>query len=136
MVGFLLLSHGDLSKGILSTCDCIIGIPEKTKTITLAIEDNISQFETQIKEAIDELDDGDGVLVMVDVLGGTPCNQCSALLKDKKIELLTGMNFPMIVAAYECRMQGNDLQTIKNYCVKWAKEGIVSVREKLHLESL
>lgn len=134
MVGFLLLSHGDLSKGMLSTCSCIMGIPEKTKINTLAIEDDITKFEAQINEAIDELDDGDGVLVMVDVLGGTPCNLCSVLLKDKKIELLTGLNFPMIVAAYECRMQGNDLQTIKDYCLKWAKEGVVSVRERLHLE--
>lgn len=136
MVGFLLLSHGDLSKGILSTCSCIIGIPEKTKSITLAIEDDIAKFEKQIAEAVDELNDGDGVLVMVDVLGGTPCNQCSALLKEKKIELLTGLNFPMIVAAYESRMQGNDLQTIKDYCMKWAKEGVVSLREKLHLDPL
>ncbi len=136
MVGFLLLSHGDLSKGILSTCNCIIGIPEKTKALTLAIEDDITKFENQIAETIDELDDGDGVLVMVDVLGGTPCNQSSALLRDKKIELLTGLNFPMIVAAYECRMQGNDLQTIKDYCIKWAKEGVVSMRERLHLDPL
>lgn len=136
MVGFLLLSHGDLSIGVLSACDCIMGVPEKTMAITLAIEDDITKFHEQLVETINELDDGDGVLVMVDVLGGTPCNQCSILLKEKKIEILTGLNFPMIVAAYESRIQGNNLQEIKKYCMNWAKEGVISVRERLHLKPL
>lgn len=134
MVGFLLLSHGDLSNGLLSTCECILGIPDKTAALSLAIEDNIDIFERKIREMIHELDDGDGVLVMTDVFGGTPCNKCSLMLKDENIELLTGLNFPMIAAAYEKRMTGSCLKEIRDYCLTWAKDGIISMRERLNLE--
>ena len=133
MVGFLLMSHGDLSKGIIDTCGCIIGHPDKTEYLTLAIEDDISVFEKNMNRIIDELDDGDGVLVMVDVLGGTPCNKASMQLKNKKIEIIAGINFPMVLAAYEARMQGKNLYEIKDHCLSWARKVIVSVREQLNL---
>lgn len=133
MVGFLLMSHGELSKGVMSTFNCIMCSPEKIEALTLNIEDDISVFEQNVVQRIDELDDGDGVLIMVDLLGGTPCNKSSLLLKNKNIEIVTGLNFPMLTAAYECRMEGNNLPTIKNYCVRCAKEGIVSMKEHLNL---
>ena len=133
MVGFLLMSHGDLSEGLISTLKCIVGVPEKIEALTLAIEDDISLFEEKIAERIEMLDDGDGVLVMVDMLGGTPSNKSAMFLRDKNIELLTGMNFPMLMGAYESRMGGNDLLAIRDYSMQSAKEGILSVREHLKI---
>lgn len=134
MVGILLMSHGDLSQGVISSYKTIIGEPEKIEVLTLHIEDNTDEFEQKMISKIDELDDGDGVLVMVDLLGGTPCNKSAMQLRDKNIEVLTGLNFPMLVCAYEKRLNGGNLQEIKDYCLQGSKDGIVSLREHFHLD--
>lgn len=129
MIGFLLMSHGDLAKGILSTAKCIMDAQEKTEVLTLRIEDDIGAFEQCVHQKVKTLNDGDGVLVMVDLLGGSPCNKASLLLKDKSVELVTGLNFPMFAAACEARAEGKDLRQIVQECLLLGRDGIVSMRE-------
>lgn len=129
MIGILLMSHGDLANGIVSTANCILEAQDNVEVLTLGIEDDIDTFASQMIEKIDQLDSGDGVLVMVDLMGGSPCNKSSMQLREKKIELITGVNFPMYVAACEARDEGLNLDEIKESCVQAGKDGIVSMRD-------
>ena len=133
MTGILLLSHGGLSKGIMETFECIMGSTEKIIALTLSIDDDTDAFGEEISKSIDSLDEGDGVLVLVDILGGTPSNKSALLLKGKNIEVIAGLNFPMLIAAEEARLSGKSLKEIKEHCLKCGNEGIVSLREYLGL---
>lgn len=129
MVGFLLMSHGALAQGILSTANCILDTQDKTEALTLHLEDDIGAFEQYMREKIQEMNDGDGVLIMVDLLGGSPCNKASLVLQDKSVELVTGLNFPMFSAACEARAEGKNLQQIMQECLEFGRNGIISMRE-------
>lgn len=129
MIGILLMSHGDLAKGVISTANCILGAQQNVDVLTLGIEDDIDTFVSQMTEKIDRLDSGDGVLVMVDLIGGSPCNNGSMQLRERKIELITGLNFPMYVAACEARDEGLTLEEIKVSCLQAGKDGIISMRD-------
>lgn len=129
MVGFLLMSHGELAKGILSTANCILDVQEKTEVLTLDIDDDIGEFESAMREKLEALNDGDGVLVMVDLMGGSPCNKASLMLRDGSVELVTGLNFPMFSAACEARAEGKNLQEILEDCLQFGRDGIISMRE-------
>ena len=74
MTGILIATHGDFAAGILSAVELIAGKQEKVETIGLHHEDGIEEFEERVNKALDDLDEGDGVLVFVDILGGTPSN--------------------------------------------------------------
>ena len=74
-----------------------------------------------------DLDDGSGVLVLVDVLGGSPFNTAACQLRQKHIESVTGLNFPMLLAALEGR-ETAALTELKGTCAQAARDGVVDVR--------
>lgn len=129
MIGLLVLSHGNLCTGLLHTAKTIAGFDEKMEAIALQAEDNIEEYAVKMEKAIKELDDGDGVLVMVDLLGGTPFNKSTVLYKQYNIEVVTGVSIPMLFAAIEGRMMGKSLKELSGYCTESAREGIKSLSE-------
>lgn len=84
MIGILIATHGDFASGLLSAVELIAGKQEKVGTIGLHHEDGIEEFEQKVNNMLDDLDDGDGVLVFVDILGGTPSNVIFRSLSRKK----------------------------------------------------
>lgn len=132
MIGILLMSHGDLSKGVLNSLECIMGKRENIKALTLGIHDDISEFENKMNEAIEQLGK-EGVLIMVDVLGGTPSNKACRALKNENVEILTGLNLPMVMQAIESREYITNLNELKENVKNAALDSIADLREKLGL---
>lgn len=133
MVGILLMSHGELAKGVLNTLECIFGANENITVLTLAADDDITKFEEDMNQAITELNTGEGVLVLVDVLGGTPSNKSAQKLREKDVEVLTGLNLPMLLAAVEARMHNMNLNDMKKHTIECAQQSIISLREHFDL---
>lgn len=124
MIGLLLASHGELCKGIENSLNLVMGEQENVITLPLYSDSNIDEYSMELERKIDELNDGDGVIVMVDLLGGSPCNRVSRLVQSKKIKVLTGMNLPMVFSFVEARLQGMNLDDAAAHCLKFSKEGI------------
>ena len=103
MVGILIVSHGDFAAGLLNAVELIAGRQEKVTTIGLHHEDGVEEFESKVNQALKELDEGDGVLAFVDILGGTPSNVIFRSLAKKKFEAIAGMNMAMVVQAVMMR---------------------------------
>lgn len=103
MVGILIATHGDFAQGLLSAVELIAGKQEKVGTIGLHHEDGIEGFEKQVNEMLDDLDDGDGVIAFVDILGGTPSNVIFRSLGRKKFKAIAGVNMAMVVQAVMMR---------------------------------
>lgn len=103
MIGILIATHGDFASGLLSAVELIAGKQEKVGTIGLHHEDGIEEFEQKVNNMLDDLDDGDGVLVFVDILGGTPSNVIFRSLSRKKFKAIAGVNMAMVVQAVMMR---------------------------------
>ncbi len=103
MVGILIATHGDFAAGLLSAVELIAGKQEKVETIGLHHEDGIEEFEEKVNQALDTLDEGDGVIAFVDILGGTPSNVIFRSLARKKFKAIAGVNMAMVVQAVMMR---------------------------------
>jgi PTS system mannose-specific IIA component len=90
MIGVLLITHGTIGEALLSSAGQILGAPPaRTAAIGVALE--------RASAAAARLDAGDGVLVLTDMFGATPCNVAGRLLQDGRIEGVSGLSLPMLV---------------------------------------
>lgn len=130
MVGILLMSHGKMAEGMLDSSKLFFGddIPQ-VKALCLMASDNPEDFDERIKEAIAEIDDGQGVIAMCDLLGGTPCNRSAMVLNDR-VQVITGMNFSILLELLGKRMTVNDISELNiGELIQVGKDGIISLNE-------
>jgi PTS system ascorbate-specific IIA component len=104
MIGILIISHGDLGGSLIHCANHVMG--EKSQYLThlsITIHDDPDVVVPRAQELVKELDRGDGVLVLSDICGATPCNIASRLISPGKVECLAGVNLPMLVRALTYR---------------------------------
>lgn len=97
MIGTLILSHGRLADELLTAGDTIAGGLEGFEAVSLDWSENYDQAQSKIRECLDRLDQGDGVLILTDMFGGTPCNIALTFMQPGRVEIVTGVNLPMVV---------------------------------------
>lgn len=97
MIGTLIVSHGHLADELLTAAQTITGELEGFGAVSLDWNDGFEQAQARIKNALEQLDQGDGVLVLTDLFGGTPCNVALTFLEPGRVEIVTGVNLPMVV---------------------------------------
>jgi len=111
MKGIVLTSHGPMAQGVLETSKLFFG--EQKQLVSRCLEANMNpeEFDNTLKEAIKEVDEGDGVIVMCDLLFGSPCNSMMRILAEDpandKISVLTGLNLAMLLQALATREGSN-----------------------------
>lgn len=128
MIGVLLMSHGQMAEGLLDTCKLFFGddIPQ-IKALCLQACDSPEEFDERIREAINELDDGHGVIGFCDLLGGTPCNRSFYVLNDR-FQVVTGMNMPVVMELLGSRLSTEDVAEIDiNALLETGKTGMTSL---------
>lgn len=130
MRGILLLSHGTLCQGILSAMEVIGCDTRKIQAVPLYMETELEEYAGNLSAAIDSLDDGSGVLVVVDLVGGTPFNRACMLYETKNIRIIAGMNLPMCIVAAESRDCGS-LDELVQTCLEGGRDGVVDVKSFL-----
>jgi PTS system mannose-specific IIA component len=103
MVGLLIISHCDLGAEMLSAAELIVGRLEAADAISITQTTDSEEVLKAISKKIKALDSGKGVLVLTDMFGGTPSNLSLSFLKEERVEVLTGVNLPMVVAVTQDR---------------------------------
>jgi PTS system mannose-specific IIA component len=97
MIGIVLVSHGQLASEILRAAEIIVGKIENTVTVDIHPKMGMEEIHTSVEAAIRTVEAGDGVLLLIDMFGGTPSNIGLSFLATHNVEVLTGMNLPMMV---------------------------------------
>lgn len=106
MIGILLVTHGNLGNELLSTAKAIIDEEiENAKTFSIGWNDHMADITQKMSHVLRDLDNGDGVLVLTDMFGGTPSNVSFSFYGEKKIEVITGVNLPMLIKLFNHRNQ-------------------------------
>ncbi len=98
MIGLLIISHCDLGKEFLNAAELILGRLEASDYVSITQTTESSEMLREISRKITSLNSGRGVLVLTDMFGGTPSNLSLSFLKEEKVEVLTGVNLPMVIA--------------------------------------
>lgn len=131
MVGIIVMTHGKFSSELVKSCELIAGPAEKVATLTLNRDDNIESLNEKFVKKLEELDDGDGVLVLADLLGGSPSNVASLNLKKGcKYHAITGVNLPMLLEAIVNR-DNSSLEDLVSLCMEAGTSGIKHINEIL-----
>jgi PTS system mannose-specific IIA component len=128
MVGILIVSHGRLADALISSVQSLVGNLEKIKGIPIWSKDREDEVKDRIQKEMAEVDDGDGVVILTDILGGTPTNLSLSFLEDEKIEVVTGVNIPMLLTLASCR-KGRSLREIGSLVKKSGRRGIILAKE-------
>ncbi len=105
MVGLVVAAHGHLADELVHTAEQIVGELPAVRTCSIETGASPESIRTTMMEAVTQLDRGDGVIVLADLFGGTPCNQSLTLCDQCKLEVVTGVNLPMLLKANSLRRE-------------------------------
>ncbi|MDD2319320.1 MAG: PTS sugar transporter [Geobacteraceae bacterium] len=96
MVGLIVVAHAGLARELLAAAEMIVGPIERAEAIGIASGDSVEMIRDSVAGAIEKVSET-GVIIMVDMFGGTPSNMSISFLKDDEIEVITGVNLPMVI---------------------------------------
>ncbi len=99
MIGVILITHGGLAEALLMTTKEIVGDIGDIRVLSIDTSDDEDKIRDILSDNIKEMDKGDGVIILTDMFGGTPSNISLSFLSDDKVEVLTGVNLPMLIKA-------------------------------------
>jgi len=114
MVGTLILTHGGLARELLAAAQIIAGPPAAIEALSLDWHDSFDGAREKVAAALGRLDQGDGVLVLTDMYGGTPSNVAMTFFTPGRVEVLAGVNLPMVLRL-NCRPRGGDLAAVAHW---------------------
>ena len=106
MIGLLIVTHYGIGLEFARALQLILGELEQFQALGLDPDDSPNSMLRRVEKAMREVDGGDGVLIFVDMFGGTPTNVCLSLLEKGRIEVVTGVNLPMLVKVAGSREHG------------------------------
>ncbi len=123
MIGLLVVSHGRLGEEIVEAARRIVRRPAGMQAISVAWDDDVKESSTRIEEAIESLDSGSGIIIATDMLGGTPSNVAMAFLEPGRVEVVTGVNLPMVIK-FNNLPEGTDLASAARLLTEKGKSHI------------
>jgi PTS system mannose-specific IIA component len=97
MIGLVLVTHGRLAEEFVVAMEHVVGQQERIAPICIGPEDDMESRRADIAEAIGRVDEGQGVIVLSDLFGGTPSNLAISLMEAGRIEVIAGINLPMLI---------------------------------------
>ncbi|MCG8596851.1 MAG: PTS sugar transporter subunit IIA [Kiloniellales bacterium] len=97
MIGLVLVTHGGLAREFLAAVEHVVGPQERVAVVCIGPDDDIEERREQIIDGVAQVDEGDGVVVVTDMFGGTPSNLAISVLDQGHVEVIAGMNLPMLI---------------------------------------
>lgn len=96
-IALLLMTHGNLGKAAIESAELIVGKQENFDTISIFAVDEVNNLKQDMLNKVSRLDTGKGLIVLTDIIGGTPINLASYLLEDEHTVLVSGLNLPILI---------------------------------------
>ena len=112
MIGLVLVTHGQLATEFRVAMEHVVGPQKAIETICIGPEDDMELRRADIAAAVARVDDGAGVILLTDLIGGTPSNLAISLLKAGEIEVIAGVNLPMLIRLESARKSMNIVEAV------------------------
>jgi mannose PTS system EIIA component len=107
MIGLVLVTHGKLAEEFRHAMEHVVGPQKLIETVCIGPDDDMDQRRTDILESVRRADDGNGVIILTDMFGGTPSNLAISIMSADKVEVIAGVNLPMLVKLAGVRGDNN-----------------------------
>lgn len=132
MIGILVVTHGQLARELVTAAEMIVGEIPNVAPVSIGWHDDPDDAQKEIREGIERVETGDGTVVLTDMFGGTPSNLSLALLEKGRVEVVTGVNLPMLIKLVNLRSaEGLDLEKAARQVSAQGKESICIASELL-----
>lgn len=103
MIGLILVTHGKLADEFVNAMQHVVGRQEAVATVCIGPNDDMEARRQEIAAAVEAVDSGAGVIILTDLFGGTPSNLAISLMKQGKVEVIAGINLPMLIRLAKAR---------------------------------
>ncbi|MFL0252639.1 PTS sugar transporter subunit IIA [Clostridium neuense] len=127
MIGIIAISHGPYAKSLIQSVEMVYGKQEKLQAICLGQDESLESLQIKINDAVRALN-LKKILIIVDLLGGTPYNATSMQLSNPNINVITGLNMPMLLHILPHR--NKSLEEVSEIAIMSGKNGIINVSKK------
>lgn len=126
MIGIVVVTHGQLARELVSAAEMIIGEIPNVTAVSIGWHESPDDALREIEEAIKRADAGKGTVVLTDMFGGTPSNLSLTFLEKDRVEVVTGVNLPMLIRLASLREeeQGDDLMELASEAAREGKDSI------------
>jgi len=131
MIGVLIVTHKELAEAFMAVADLILGRQDRVLGVSLDPDAPPETSRQQIQKSLAQVNNGNGVIILTDMLGGTPSNLTLSFLQEGKVEVVTGINLPMLLKLAQMR-EGKDLREIALVLQQSGQKGITVASEVLH----
>ncbi|HEK85043.1 MAG: PTS sugar transporter subunit IIA [Candidatus Saccharicenans sp.] len=123
MIGGVIVSHGKLAEELLNALTIILGEAPNIEAISIGWYDDVEESKKKISQSIKKVDQKNGVIIFTDMFGGTPSNLSFSFLTENKIEIITGVNLPMLIK-FVSLQRNNNLKDVAKKVVEQGKKNI------------
>lgn len=125
MIGILIVTHGQLGRELLTAAEMIVGEIPNVAPVSIGWHDDPHDAQKEIEDGIRRVETGNGTVVLTDMFGGTPSNLSLAFLEKGRVEVVTGVNLPMLIKLVSLRSaEGVDLERAVREVSAQGKESI------------
>ncbi|MEW6385976.1 MAG: PTS fructose transporter subunit IIA [Thermodesulfobacteriota bacterium] len=131
MIGLLIVTHKELAEALVAAADLILGHQEGVLAVSLDPNDPPEASLQQIQRGLTQVNNNNGVIILTDMLGGTPSNLSLTFLQEGKVEVVTGVNLPMLMKLAQLRQEKN-LAEVAAALKDSGQKGIKVASEVLH----
>ncbi len=115
MIGIVIVTHGELGDALVGAAEFIVGSrPESTESISIDLSENAEKLRQKIDRGIKKVMGEEGVIILTDMFGGTPSNLSYSFLEEGRIEVLSGVNLPILIQAVNMRKKMELVQLAAN----------------------
>ncbi|MBI1801682.1 MAG: PTS sugar transporter subunit IIA [Chloroflexi bacterium] len=133
-VGLVIASHGDLSRALLNTAEMIVGPQDGVQAVCLHPQDSLEHCHRSLQEAIGQVDRGGGVLVLIDLFGGTPGNAAALGLRERWYPVVAGVNLPMLLEVLMNRDGSLSAAELSALALQAGQAGLIDVSARLQAQ--
>ena len=123
MIGGIIVSHGKLAEELLNALTIILGEVVNMEAISIGWYDNVEESKKRINQSLKRVNQKNGVVIFTDMFGGTPSNLSFSFLKDSQVEIITGVNLPMLIK-FVSLQRSHDLREVAMKVVEQGKKNI------------
>jgi PTS system mannose-specific IIA component len=123
MIGLVVVAHLNLAKEMVAATELIVGKQKQFQPVGIFPDEDVDNIKKRVTEAIRQAQSGDGVLILTDMFGGTPSNISLSFLEEGKIEVIAGVNLPMLIKLVSYR-EGKTLGELTGFITKYGQSNI------------
>jgi PTS system mannose-specific IIA component len=113
MIGLVLVTHGRLAEEFRNAVEHVVGAQTSFETVSIGADDDMEQRRKDIVDAVSRSDTGNGVIVLTDMFGGTPSNLAISVMEPGRIEVIAGVNLPMLIKLSSARKADDMAQALE-----------------------